>query len=117
PPVWIPAPGQGVIAIQAREGDEAVLLLLRQLDHAPTSRSVTGERAFLNAIEGGCQVPAGAWTSGENAARLHALIASPDGSRVVRRERALGADPFADGVALAEELLSAGGRAILDDLR
>lgn len=124
PPVWIPAPGQGAIAIQAREGDHEVLRLLNRLDHAPTSRAVAGERAFLNAIEGGCQVPAGAWTSrseGGGAAagdeRLHALVALPDGSRVIRGERALGPDPQADGVALAVELLDAGGREILRGVR
>jgi hydroxymethylbilane synthase len=60
PPDWLPAPGQGAIAVQLRAADDAVRGLIAPLDHAPTSCATRAERAFLAALEGGCQVPLGA---------------------------------------------------------
>src|SRR3954463_15052208 len=60
PPEWLPAPGQGAIAIQARSDDPRMTSLLAPLDHEPTSIATRAERAFLAALEGGCQVPIGA---------------------------------------------------------
>jgi hydroxymethylbilane synthase len=63
PPDWLPAPGQGAIAIQVRSDDERMRELLSPLDHQPTSIATRAERAFLAALEGGCQVPIGALVS------------------------------------------------------
>lgn len=117
PPAWIPAAGQGAIAIQARADDADTLRILGALDHAATTRAVTAERAFLAALQGGCQVPIGAWTSSDEPARLYGLIAHPSGDPVIRGDRVLGTDPVADGQALASELLARGGDAILAELR
>src|SRR6266542_2654695 len=59
-PQWLPAPGQGAIAIQIRSGDSRMRDMLAPLDHAATSLATWAERAFLGALEGGCQVPIGA---------------------------------------------------------
>ena len=62
-PDWLPAPGQGAIAVEARKDDAATQALLRQLDDPQTSLATRAERAFLAALEGGCQVPIGALVS------------------------------------------------------
>src|SRR5204862_852299 len=60
PPDWLPAAGQGAIAIQTRIDDSRMRDLLLPLDHEPTSIATRAERAFLSALEGGCQVQIGA---------------------------------------------------------
>jgi hydroxymethylbilane synthase len=119
PPQWLSAPGQGAIAVQARADDEPMRALLAQLDHAPTRRAITAERALLAALEGGCQVPIGAAvvTEGDDLV-LHACIADLSGRTVLRGSRVVSPDaPDAAGVALADELLAAGATEILDQLR
>jgi len=119
PPSWLSAPGQGAIAVQARADDEPMRDLLAQLDHAPTRRAITAERALLAALEGGCQVPIGAAVVTEgDALVLHACIADLAGHTVLRGSRVVSPDaPEAAGVALADELLAAGATEILDQLR
>jgi hydroxymethylbilane synthase len=125
-PAWLAAPGQGAIAVQARLGDEAMLSVLRMLDHAETRVAVMAERALLAALEGGCQVPIGAAllrdtdASGHatGSASLHGVIAAVDGSRVVRGATVVDvANPGAAGKSLAATLLAAGGAEILAELR
>jgi len=85
--VMLPAPGQGALAVQVRADDAATLALVAPLDHAPTRAATTAERAFLRALGGGCQVPVAAY--GEvngNTLHLRGLVASEDGTRVVRGE-------------------------------
>jgi hydroxymethylbilane synthase len=119
PPAWLPAAGQGAIAVQSRTGNEALLAVLRTLDDADTSVAVRAERAFLAALEGGCQVPIGALAIADlGGLVLHGLVADPRGRRVVRGERAVDpADPEHDGRALALELRSRGADAILEEVR
>jgi hydroxymethylbilane synthase len=118
-PDWLPAAGQGAIAVQARTDDGAILELLRDLNDEATSISVRAERALLSALEGGCQVPIGALAMSDlGGLVLHALVADPRGRRVVRGSRAV--DPSApehDGRALALELRARGADAILEELR
>src|SRR6185503_14456915 len=84
-PDWLPAAGQGAIAVQIRTDDDATRALLAPLDHADTTLAATAERAFLAALEGGCQVPIGALAVGRGDARvLHGFIADVKGLRVVR---------------------------------
>jgi hydroxymethylbilane synthase len=118
-PEWLPAPGQGAIAVQARARRDATAALLASLDHAPTRTAVRAERAFLAALEGGCQVPIGALVlPGAHGEVLHGLLASAGGDAAVRGSRAMDAgDPERTGVQLAEELLARGGAAILRSLR
>ena len=73
---WLPAAGQGAIAIQIRVGDDKSRELFAPLGHAPTMIDTTAERAFLAALEGGCQVPIGAAVlRAASAATLHGFIA------------------------------------------
>ena len=113
-PEWLGAAGQGAIAVQARAGDAEVMALLATLDHVPTTRAITAERAFLAALQGGCQVPIGASLALEgDRAVLHGLVASVDGREVVRGQRPLDRDAAATGRALAEELRVAGADRVL----
>ena len=118
-PEWLPAPGQGAIAVQASSREGAMAALLASLDHAPTRLAVRAERAFLAALEGGCQVPIGALVlPGPNGGVLHGLLASADGLAAVRGSRPMRMDePERTGVQLAEDVLSRGGAAILAGLR
>jgi hydroxymethylbilane synthase len=114
PELVVPAVGQGVLGVEARAGDEAVLALLAVLDDPAARAAITAERAFLARVGGGCQVPVGAFARLEgHTLRLLAMIGARD-SRQVRGERSgPAADPAALGSALAEELLAEGGAALL----
>jgi hydroxymethylbilane synthase len=115
PDVMCPAVGQGALAIETRAsgaGRDAVAAL----DHAATRAAVTAERAVLHGLGGGCQVPIGARALATGGAlRIVALVASPDGSTIVRAEAE---GPTADaqriGAELAATLLGRGARALLD---
>jgi hydroxymethylbilane synthase len=119
PPDWLPAAGQGVIAVQARAADERMRGLLAPLHHAPTALASYAERTFLEALDGGCQVPIGALlVDGEEGPVLHGLIADPDGRRVLRASRALDpTSPATTAVELAGELMEQGGLELLQYLR
>jgi hydroxymethylbilane synthase len=111
----LPAFAQGALALEARADDPATLKRLGALEDPATRVRVEAERGFLARIEGGCQVPiAGHATLEGNEVVMRALVASLDGTRVVRGERR---GPHADarklGVAVAEELLSKGAAEIL----
>ena len=113
--IMCPAVGQGALAIETRMDGEA-LELVRQLDHAESRIAITAERALLAALEGGCQVPVGGYaTVNGSIVSLRAIVASPDGARVVRGELT-GEDPMRVGTALALDLLSRGAREILSEV-
>jgi len=119
PPDWLPAAGQGAIAIQARSDDDRIKQLLLPLDHEPTSIATRAERAFLAALEGGCQVPIGALVSDiDDTPTLYGMLADLTGRHIVRGSRRL--DPRAPestGEALAAEIRSRGGGSLLVELR
>ena len=111
--VMCPAPGQGALAIETRDDDGPAREFARKLNHPPSNTAVTAERSLLATLEGGCQVPIGAYAHLEDTAiHLRAIVATPDGSRIVR-DRASGADAVALGRELGERLLAAGAREIL----
>ena len=113
PAVMCPAVGQGSLAIETRDDGGIVQEFARKLDDAPTRTAVTAERSLLATLEGGCQVPIGAHAHLENSTIfLRAIVASPDGSRIVR-DWMTGDEPSALGRALGERLLNAGAREIL----
>ncbi len=115
PEEMLPAVGQGALAVQARADDAATVARLRALDDPATRVRVEAERGFLVRIQGGCQIPVAAHATLEgDTVRLRALVASVDGSRLVRAERSgPRAEARALGEAVAEELLSRGADAIL----
>ena len=118
-----PCPGagshSGAIAVQARAGDARALGILARLHHGPTGTAVAAERAFLAALEGGCQVPIGALAMAEPSGLvLHGLLADVDGRRVLRGSAPVDArDPAASGAALGADLLRRGAAEILAALR
>jgi len=113
PEVMCPAAGQGALAIETRDDGGAARQVAGRLDHAATNAAVTAERALLATLEGGCQVPIGAYAHFEGSAlHLIAIVASPDGARIIR-DQASGTDPVALGRELGERLLASGAREIL----
>ena len=118
-PEWLPAAGQGAIAIQIRADDEASRSLFAPLAHEETMIDVEGERAFLAALEGGCQVPIGALATKRDTRRvLYGFIGDVNGKRLVRGEIGLDiGNPRLSGVRLANELRSKGASDILEGLR
>ena len=118
PAVSLPAVGQGVVGIECRE-DPAVLGWLGSLEHAPTRRRLTAERAFAARLEGSCQSPiAGYAELAGGILVLEGLVGAPDGTRLYR-DRLSGpeADAAALGTRLADRLLAAGAAGLLAELR
>ncbi|MDQ6677545.1 MAG: hydroxymethylbilane synthase [Acidobacteriota bacterium] len=110
-----PAPGQGALGIETAldgPGFEAAKIL----NHPETWAAVTAERAVLESLGGGCQLPAGAIAhlSGGRI-RLTALVAACDGSHCIR-DSAEGINPRELGLNLGRALLEQGGRRILDEV-
>lgn len=113
----LPAVGQGSLAIECRSEDEEVKQLLATLNDEYTFQTVEAERAFLNTLEGGCQVPIAAFAVLENDnITLTGLVADPTGKIVLKQTKS-GQDPYTVGVELANELKEHGAKQILDDVK
>jgi len=111
-----PAAGQGALGIEIRAGDAEVRHHLAFLDDAAARAATTCERALLNKLGGGCQVPIGAFAESSNGTiRLTAIVARPDGSRILRETRS-GAEPIALGEQVGEVLLGRGANRILEEV-
>ena len=110
PQVCLPDPGQGALAVQVRADDTSTLDLVSALDDAPSRAAITAERAFLEALGGGCQTPVGALATQEGATlTLQGMIATPNGSGLIRSTVVGAADaPDALGRELAGKLLALG---------
>ena len=118
PSISLHAVGQGALGIECRQGDERVLGQIKVLEHLPTARRCLAERAFLRALEGGCQVPIGVNThfDGETLV-LTGMVASLDGQRLIRDEaRGDQNDPEGIGSALANRLREQGATEILEEI-
>ena len=114
--VMVPAPGQGTLAVQARADDRATVSALRPLDHTPTRAAFEAERDLVRRLGGGCALPIGALAEQVGGAvRLQAVVASPDGSTMVRAT-AEAAEPTTTAERVARELFDGGAAAILDAL-
>lgn len=110
--------GQGAIGIECRQGDTATLALIECLHDKPTAIRVQAERAMNFTLEGGCQAPiAGHARIKGDILRLHGLVAEPDGSVMITEQLE---GPLEDaekiGVTVANRLLAAGAKEILDKL-
>jgi hydroxymethylbilane synthase len=118
PPEFVPAIGQGVIAVECREEDEGLKGIVETLSHEETRIAVEAERAFLKTVGGGCQVPLGGYASCEEGkVKMIGMIAKPDGTRVLKAwEEGEMKEAGSVGQKLARKLLEEGGKAILDDL-
>ncbi len=114
----LPANGQGAVGIECRLNDHELHALLAPLEHPETRIRVLTERAMNRALQGGCQVPIGAYAlvQGEEV-WLRGLVGSPDGARVIRDEiRGPLAEGEALGHTLAQRLLAAGADVILAEV-
>ncbi|OMF85511.1 hydroxymethylbilane synthase [Paenibacillus sp. FSL R7-0337] len=123
PEVCLPAVGQGALGIECREDDEELLRLLALYNDERTALTVTAERTFLGALNGGCQVPIGAYAilepEGEAASpriTLTGMVGTPDGT-VILKETCTGEDPVELGAEVARKLVARGAEKILADVR
>lgn len=116
PEQMCPAAGQGALGIETRADDLPTMMALAFLDHASSRAAVECERAALNALGGGCQVPIGALAelSGGQIS-LRAVVASPDGSQLIR-ECGIGRDPQKLGEQVGRALLARGAQRILESV-
>lgn len=118
PPSWLPAPAQGVIAIQIRRDDTFIRDLLSHVHDEASWQAAVSERAFLNTLEGGCQVPVGALAVARDGALwLDGVILDVDGGGAsrggIRIDGAGATSAQAAGAKLAASLLESGGAALL----
>lgn len=121
PDICLPAVGQGALAIECRKDDGEVLKLLSLLNDPITDRTVAAERRLLGLLNGGCQVPIGAYARVQTDAAdapivMTGMVASPDGKRLLK-ETVTGSDPSKIGSEAAQALLSRGADQILSEVR
>jgi hydroxymethylbilane synthase len=118
--IMCPAAGQGALAIEIRCGDDATRQHVAFLDDTNARATTTCERALLESMGGGCQVPIGAFAevreiNGTIKLHLAAIVAHPDGSKLLRESRD-GDDPEKLGAEVGHALLRRGGDAILEQV-
>ena len=112
--IMCPAAGQGALGIEIREGDSKTRELLAFLNDAVARAATTCERALLNRLGGGCQVPIGALAEVRNGKlHLESIVADPNGNKLLRDSRD-GDDPEQLGNDAGSALLSRGGDEILE---
>ncbi|MFS0727349.1 hydroxymethylbilane synthase [Paenibacillus sp. 1P07SE] len=116
--VCIPAVGQGALGIECREADTEVRELLKLYNDLETDRAVQAERSFLGALNGGCQVPIGAYATvtSSGGIELTGMVGSPDGGQMLRHSLS-GQEPLQLGLDVARVLQSKGADRILAEVR
>lgn len=119
PQEFLPAPAQGALAVQIRADDNELAELVTKLDDKNSRIAVEAERAILSSMHGGCSIPLGVYSqiSGDNIT-IDAVISDVEGDKYIKRSitgHINQANVFAE--KLAQELLNAGGREILDQIR
>jgi len=119
PDVFLPAVGQGAIAAECRLSDSEAAEVLGALDDAESRSAIIAERALLSALQGGCQVPLGAWARTERGEFiLEACVCSVDGAQYVRQRAAASPEQAAAlGEHVARLLLESGAQSILEEVR
>ncbi|HUI52982.1 MAG TPA: hydroxymethylbilane synthase [Terriglobales bacterium] len=117
--ISLPAVGQGAIAIESRLKDQDTTEILGNLDDPETRTAIIAERALLSALQGGCQVPLGAWARMERGELvMEAVVCSVDGTQYVRERAAAPPDQAAQlGQRLAQVLAEGGARSILEEVQ
>ncbi|NGZ77531.1 hydroxymethylbilane synthase [Saccharibacillus alkalitolerans] len=117
--VCLPAVGQGALGIECRENDAELLELLGRYQDEETALTVAAERSLLASLNGGCQVPIGAYAvlgDDKRTVRLTGLVGKPDGSLLLK-ESSAGTDPEALGREVARLLADKGANEILEQAR
>jgi len=118
PTIFVPAPGQGAIAVECRSDDDDLRLKLRRIHHDESGQACTAERAFLKAMGANCALPLGAWCEIEQfQMKLHSYLSDPDGIQVMM-DRGVAPIGYAEklGDELAERFLHQGAKKILDKI-
>jgi hydroxymethylbilane synthase len=116
---FLPAVGQGALAVEAREDDLQVGEILQQINHLPTWQSVTAERAFLQAVEGGCRAPVAALaTVHDGILEIKAMVSNGEGTKILKDSYRDGTEfPQEAGEILACRMLKAGAGDLIKDTR
>lgn len=116
--LMLPAVGQGALGIEIASDNTDALEIVSALNHTETEIAVLAERAFLRQLEGGCQVPIGAYAQVKsNGLYLDAIVGAVDGSIVFRSKiRTAKTHPEKTGIALAKAFVKAGAGKILNDI-
>ena len=116
----VPAPGQGIIAIEIRADDQKARHAVGRVNNDDAARALAAERALVTALGGGCQMPIGgiALPVGDSDLELHAVVASLDGTRIIRYKK-VGTRTNAEALGrdVAGELLKQGAEDILNDAK
>lgn len=120
----VPAPGQGIVAVELRADDDAARRAVARIDDPTASAALAAERALVAALGGGCQLPLGALAlvrdgdAGPATLDLHAIVVSLDGARAIRAHATGPFDaPEALGRSVAGTLAADGATAVLDEVR
>lgn len=119
-PAWLPAACQGAVAVEIREGDDAMRALVAHLDHAPTSIAIRAEREFIAGLEGGHNLPVAALAAPDAAGALvlHAFVSDTEGRDAVRGSIAVNAaSPEESARELVAEMGTRGVASLLLELR
>jgi len=116
--ISLPAVGQGAIAVESRTADTEAAEILGKLDHAETRTAIIAERALLSTMQGGCQVPLGAWARLERGELvMEAVVCSGDGVQYIRQKASAPPEQAAQlGQQMAQLLIDGGARDILDEV-
>ena len=118
PDEMLPAPGQGALAVECRDGEPELAALLGAVTDEACVAAVTAERSLLEALAAGCSAPVGAYAAGTELLRMRAAVISTDGTRVLRAHgSASGADARRLGRDLAAELLRRGAADLISGQR
>ena len=117
PQTFVPPPGQGVLAVESRADDDRMGAVLRTIDHAPTRYAATAERAFLERLGGGCQVPVGAYAqSVGDLMNLTVFLGTTDGNQTFSvKVRGLTRSPHQLAADAHLALVERGGGRLLDE--
>ncbi len=116
---FLPATGQGALAVEARDGDSRVEEIIGPINHLPTWQAITAERAFLHTVEGGCRAPIAALaTVHDDILEIQAMVADREGS-IIMRDSCEGRVqlPQEAGEKLARRMLKAGAANLIKDAR
>jgi hydroxymethylbilane synthase len=116
--IMLPAVGQGALGIETQADNKIVNEIVKSIHHENTYKAVLAERALLKTLEGGCQVPIGAFAEiKQSGLFIDALVGSLDGSVTFRKKiRGSKNNPEVLGRKLANDLLKAGAKIILDEI-
>ena len=117
--ICLPAVSQGVIGVETRENDEEIIALVQLVNDRTAEICVKAERALLRSLEGGCQIPIGAYAElNEDTVVLEGMVGSLDGKTIIRESITGTAEQCESlGETLANRLSELGGKAILEEIR